>query len=125
MRGLGLLSFVLNIPMSMQTRESANPVAVQLQFSCSLFNRFAHSSGPGVVGKRVEWTTRLYPLSVPFSLVSLCCPLSFLAAAYFADPTAHLSHRISHQAIHSASNPLGPVPRHSGTELLPSAALSS
>ena len=28
MRGLGLLSFVLNIPMSMQTRESANPVAV-------------------------------------------------------------------------------------------------
>ena len=28
MRGLGLLSFVLNIPMSMQTRERANPVAV-------------------------------------------------------------------------------------------------
>ena len=28
MRGLGLLSFVLNILMSMQTRESANLVAV-------------------------------------------------------------------------------------------------
>ena len=54
------LSFVINIFMSMQTRESANPVAVQLQFSCSLFNRFAHSAGPGVVGKRVEWMTRLW-----------------------------------------------------------------
>ena len=40
-------------PMSMQTRESANPVAVQLQFSCSLFNRFAHSAGPGMVRHRV------------------------------------------------------------------------
>ena len=60
MRGLGLLSFVLNILMSMQTRESANPVAVQLQFSCSLFNRFAHSAGPGVVGKRVEWMIRFW-----------------------------------------------------------------
>ena len=31
MRGLGLRSFVLNILMSMQTRESANLVAVAVQ----------------------------------------------------------------------------------------------
>ena len=67
MRGLGLLSFVLNIPMSMQTRESANPVAVQLQFSCSLFNRFAHFS---LLSLRVISGTGPLP---PSSLSSRSC----------------------------------------------------
>ena len=50
--------------------------------------------------------------SLPSSLFSLCSLPSSLAAAHFSDPTSHLSLRTSHQAIHSASNPLDPVPHH-------------
>ena len=62
-------------------------------------------------------------LSSLFSLLSFLCSLpSSLAAAQFSDPTSHLSLRTSHQAIHSASNPLDPVPHHPFA--LPSAHLS-
>merc|ERR1739848_865885 len=70
-------------------------------------------------------------LSALFSLLSLCSLPSSFAAAHFSDPTSHLSLRTSHQAIHSASNPLDPVPpfsgpsHHPGIEPLRPSTLSS
>ena len=51
--------------------------------------------------------------------------LAFLAAAHFSERSAHFSLRTLHQAIDSAPNSLDPLRHHSGTELLPSSALSS
>ena len=99
------LLIVLNIRMSMQTRESANLVAVQLQFSCSLFLQgfFRFSLRSSLVSPRARpfhyHPALLGPnhlsslFSLLFSLFSRCCSFP---RSHFANATSICvsSHRL-------------------------------
>ena len=64
-------------------------------------------------------------LAAFFVISSLFSLLASLAAAHLSERSSHFSLRTLHQAIDSAPNSLDPLRHHSGTELLPSSALSS
>ena len=64
-------------------------------------------------------------LAAFFVISSLFSLLASLAAAHVSERSSHFSLRTLHQTIDSAPNSLDPLRHHSGTELLPSSALSS